>query len=104
MAGLTYARSEGDGLQWPVPDENHPGTPFMHKDGRFTRGLGQFIPVDWAPPAEVPDNEYPFVLSSGRRLYHYHTRTQTGGSAGINELLGEENADLFPVDGNAIGI
>ena len=49
----------------------------------FSCGLGQFIPVDWTPPAEVPDEEYPFVLSTGRRLYHYHTRTQTGRVAGL---------------------
>ena len=66
-----------------VPDLSHPGTPTLHKDGCFTCGLGQFQPIDWTPPAEVPDREYPFVLSTGRRLYHYHTRTQTGRAAGL---------------------
>lgn len=104
FAGIKYARLEGDGLQWPVPDENHGGTPVMHKDGRFTRGRGQFVPVDWTPPAEIADEEYPFVLSTGRRLQHYHTRTQTGRCMGLNELLGEETADLSPADAAAMGI
>jgi formate dehydrogenase major subunit len=60
--------------------------------------------VEWTPPAEVPDKDYPFVLSTGRRLYHYHTRTQTGRSVGLNELLGEETADLSPADAEARGI
>jgi len=104
LAGVRYERLEGDGLQWPVPSETHPGTPLMHKDGKFTCGLGQLIPVDWIPPAEVPDEEYPFVLSTGRRLFHYHTRTQTGRALGLNELLGEETADMSPIDGAALGI
>lgn len=104
FAGIKYSRLEGDGLQWPVPDENHSGTPVMHKDGRFTCGRGRFIAVDWTPPAEVADEEYPFVLSTGRRLYHYHTRTQTGRCVGLNELLGEETADLAPADAEAMGI
>jgi formate dehydrogenase major subunit len=102
--GIKYARIEGDGLQWPVPDEDHCGTPTLHREGCFTCGLGRFIPVDWTPPAEVPDPEYPFVLCTGRRLYHYHTRTQTGRAAGLNDLLGEETADMSPADAEAAGI
>jgi formate dehydrogenase major subunit len=60
--------------------------------------------IDYIPPTEVPDNEYPFVLSTGRRLYHYHTRTQTGRCAGINDLLGEETADISATDAEAMGI
>jgi formate dehydrogenase major subunit len=104
LAGVQYARLEGDGLQWPVPDLSHPGTPTHHKDGCFTCGLGQFQPIDWTPPAEVPDREYPLVLSTGRRLYHYHTRTQTGRAAGLNELMSEETADLSPADAARLGI
>jgi len=104
LAGIKYARLEGDGLQWPVPDMDHAGTPLLHKDGCFTCGLGQFVPVDWTPPAEVADEQYPFVLSTGRRLYHYHTRTQTGRSEGLNDLLSEETADLSPVDAQALDI
>ncbi len=94
LCGIKYGRIENDGLQWPCPDENHPGTCFLHKDGNFTCGLGVFTPVEWTPPAEIPDAEYPLVLSTGRRLTHYHTRTQTGRCEGLNDLLGEETADI----------
>jgi len=104
LAGIKYRRIEQNGLQWPAPNEEHCGTPTLHKDGKFTCGLGVFKAIDWIPPAEVPDEEYPFVLSTGRRLYHYHTRTQTGRSQGINELLGEETADISPVDAQTMGI
>jgi len=104
MAGIKYARLEEDGLQWPVPSEESCGTTFLHHDGCFTCGLGVFSPVDWTPPAEQPDGEYPFVLSTGRRLYHYHTRTQTGRCAGLNDLLGEETADISPQDAQNLGI
>ncbi|QTA84158.1 Molybdopterin oxidoreductase [Desulfonema magnum] len=98
LCGIKYRRLEGDGLQWPCPDEDHPGTCFLHKEGQFTCGLGVFTPVEWTPPAEVPDEEYPFVLSTGRRLAHYHTRTQTGRCEGLNDILGEETADISPFD------
>ena len=62
------------------------------------------MPADWTPPAEVPDTEYPFVLSTGRRLYHYHTRTQTGRCEGLNDLLGEETADISLQDASTMGI
>jgi formate dehydrogenase major subunit len=104
LAGIKYNRIEHNGLQWPCADETHPGTCFLHKDGEFSCGLGVFVPVDWTPPAEVPDQEYPFVLSTGRRLYHYHTRTQTGRSLGLNDLLGEETADISPVDARRMEI
>ena len=60
--------------------------------------------MDWTPPAEVPDTEYPFTLSTGRRLYHYHTRTQTGRCEGLNDLLGEETADISLQDASTMGI
>jgi formate dehydrogenase major subunit len=93
MAGIKYSRIEGDGLQWPCPTMEHPGTPFLHKNGKFSRGKGLFTVADWTPPAEVADKEYPYVLSTGRRLYHYHTRTQTGRS-GMDAILPEETADI----------
>ncbi len=104
LAGIKYNRIEHNGLQWPCTDESHPGTCFLHKDGEFSCGLGVFVPVDWTPPAEVPDQEYPFVLSTGRRLYHYHTRTQTGRVQGLNVLLSEETADVSPADAVKLGI
>jgi len=104
FAGIKYHRIEADGLQWPVPDIEHEGTSFLHKDGCFTCGLGVFHAVEWTPPAEVPDDEYPLVLSTGRRLFHYHTRTQTGRAEGLNYLLGEETADISLADAQALGV
>jgi formate dehydrogenase major subunit len=104
MAGIKFSRIEHDGLQWPVPDLNHLGTPFLHKDGCFTCGLGNFKAVEWTPPAEQADEEFPLVLSTGRRLYHYHTRTQTGRSGGLNDLLGWETADISLADAQRLGI
>ncbi|MCF8046906.1 MAG: molybdopterin-dependent oxidoreductase, partial [Desulfarculaceae bacterium] len=104
MAGIKFERIEHDGLQWPVPDLDHLGTPFLHKEGCFTCGLGNFKAVEWTPPAEVADDEYPLVLSTGRRLYHYHTRTQTGRSGGLNDLLGQETADISQEDAARLGI
>jgi formate dehydrogenase major subunit len=104
LSGISYSRIEGDGLQWPCTTADHPGTCFLHKDGQFTCGLGRLSSVDWTLPAEVPDSEYPFVLSTGRRLYHYHSRTQTGRCAGLNGLLGEETADISAEDARDLGI
>lgn len=104
LRGIKYARLEQDGIQWPCPDEGHPGTCVLHRDGQFTCGLGVFTPVDWTPPAEVPSEEYPLVLSTGRRLTHYHTRTQTGRAQGLNDLLSEETADISPEDAQALNI
>lgn len=102
-AGIKYFRLEGDGLQWPCPSLDHPGTKFLHQGGKFARGKGAFQVVDWTPPAEVEDEEYPFILSTGRRLYHYHTRTQTS-RAGMDQLLAEETADISPADAARLGI
>ncbi len=104
LMGIKYGRLENDGLQWPCTHEEHPGTCYLHQGGEFTCGRGKFATVEWTPPAEVADEEYPFVLSTGRRLYHYHTRTQTGRCEGLNELLGEETADISPQDASAMGI
>ena len=104
LGGVKYYRIEEDGLQWPCPTEEHPGTTFLHKDGKFTFGLGRFMPAEWTPPAEVADEEYPLVLSTGRRLTHYHTRTQTGRCEGLNDLLGEETADISFDDAGRLGI
>ncbi len=103
LGGIKYERIEGDGLQWPCPTIEHPGTPFLHSDGRFTQGKGLFKAIDWTPPAEIADAEYPFVLSTGRRLYHYHTRTQTGRS-GMDQILSCETADISILDAERLGI
>jgi len=72
-AGITYERlMNGERLQWPCPNPQHPGTKYLHRE-KFSRGLGKFFPVEFLPAPELPDQEYPFVLSTGRVLYHYHT-------------------------------
>jgi len=101
--GIKFSRIENDGLQWPCPNEDHPGTKFLHKDGKFSRGKGLFVGIEWTPPAEVEDDEYPLVLSTGRRLFHYHTRTQTGRS-GLDLMMAEETADMSAADAEKLGI
>ena len=103
-AGISWERIEGNGIQWPAPTPEHPGTPFLHRDGRFTRGKGLFVPADWRPPAEIPDVEYPLVLTTGRRLWHYHTGTQTRNCAGFEALFGEELAEISPYDASQLGV
>jgi formate dehydrogenase alpha subunit len=75
-AGMTYERLGLDGLHWPCPDTNHPGTPYLHKD-QFTRGKGKFHAVEYQDPAEMPDKEYPYFLTTGRMFAHFHTGTMT---------------------------
>lgn len=101
--GIRYDRIEQGGLQWPVPDETHPGTPFLH-EGTFSRGKGRFIPVDFIPPAEEADDAYPLILTTGRVLYHYHTRTMTGREAGLNALAPEAFIELSPMTAIRYGL
>ena len=74
--GMTYQRLGLDGLQWPCPDRDHPGTPFLHKD-QFARGKGRFHAISYQDPAEMPDKDYPFFLTTGRMFAHFHTGTMT---------------------------
>ena len=103
-AGISWERIEEQGIQWPAPTIEHPGTSLLHRDGHFTRGRGKFMPAQWRPPAEQPDEEYPLVLSTGRRLWHYHTGTQTRNSAGMEELCGEELLEISAVDAEKLKI
>jgi len=101
--GVSYNRLEGDGLQWPCPNRDHPGTPFLHKDG-FTRGKGKFHPVDFIPPNEQTNTEYPFVLNTGRILEHFHSGTMTRRTKVLNSLVPECLIEMNPVDANRLGI
>jgi predicted molibdopterin-dependent oxidoreductase YjgC len=83
--GISYERLEKQALQWPCRQYNDPGTSILHSEG-FTRGKGKFIPVENMLPAETPDREYPFILTTGRILYQFHTRTMTGKAKGLNEI------------------
>jgi formate dehydrogenase alpha subunit len=102
-AGMDYERLEGDGLQWPCPTPDHPGTPILHSQ-RFTRGLGLFSPVEYRPPAETTDDAYPFLLSTGRILFHWHGGTLTRRSAGLDWLAPEAEVEIHPDDAEGSGI
>jgi formate dehydrogenase major subunit len=101
--GITYERLEKERLAWPCPDVNHPGTPVLHV-GRFTRGKGQFFVIQHHDPAENPDNEYPFLLSTGRVEAHFHTGTMTRRGTGLNRVYPENLAELNPEDAERLGI
>ena len=102
-AGMTYERLEKEGLQWPCPTADHPGTKFLHKD-RFSRGLGLFHAIEYIPPVELPDEEYPLFLSTGRVLYHYHTGTMTTRAQGPSERYPESLVEINPLDAEKLGI
>jgi len=101
--GVTYERLERQGLQWPCPHEEHPGTPYLHK-GRFTRGKGLFVVPRHTPPQEMPDDEYPFYLSTGRMFAHYHTGTMTRRSPFLNRETEMAYAEINPLDALGIGV
>jgi len=86
--GIGYERLEAGGLQWPCPTKTHPGTPYLHK-GVFSRGKGRFKAIEHKEAAEQSDEKYPFVLTTGRVLYHYHTGTMTRKVKGLNEKVPE---------------
>jgi formate dehydrogenase alpha subunit len=102
-AGITYERIEKEGIQWPCPNTEHPGTRFLHKD-RFSRGRGLFHAIEYIPPAELPSDEYPIILSTGRVLYHYHTGTMTRLSRGSMERCPESLVEINPQDAEKLGI
>jgi formate dehydrogenase alpha subunit len=96
-AGITYERIADEGIHWPCSDTGHPGTPILHCE-QFTCGLGQFQAIEYIPPAEIPDEEYPFWLTTGRVLYHYHTGTMTRKVQGLNSLAPESFVEIAPQD------
>lgn len=101
--GISYNRLEDGGLQWPCPTLEHPGTPILHTE-RFARGKGHFVPLEYKPPMELPDDEYPLTLTTGRSLYHFHTGTMTRKVKGLNILLEEGPLEINPSDASALGI
>lgn len=102
-AGISYDRIEKEGLQWPVKDKNHPGTPILHADGPM-RGKGLIVPVEYDLPAETVDEKYPYVLTNGRNLYHYHTRTMTAKTEGLHEKSPESYIEINPLTCEEIGV
>jgi formate dehydrogenase alpha subunit len=100
--GIRYSRLEASGLQWPCPTPEHPGTPYLHKD-RFTRGRGKFHVVPYVSPPELPDEEYPFLLTTGRVLYHYHSLISRK-SKGLSEIYPEGVVEIHTDDALRLGI
>ncbi len=97
-AGVNYDRLErGERMQWPVPSLEHPGTPILHRE-RFTRGKGQFMPVEHIEPAERPNREYPLLLNTGRVLYHWHGGEMTRRARGLMAVYGHPLAEVSHED------
>jgi formate dehydrogenase alpha subunit len=101
--GISYARLENETLQWPCSTADHPGTRFLHS-GKFARGLGLFKPWEFKPSAELPCADYPLILTTGRILYHYHTKTMTGKVDGLNNLFPESFIEINPATAGRLGV
>jgi len=99
--GINYERIEHTGLQWPCPTLDHPGTPILHTKA-FSRGKGLFKAIEHTPPAEMPDEEYPYLLSTGRILYHYNVTTRY--SSALDAHRPEEMAMIHPADACGLGV
>ena len=103
LAGMTYKRLGNKGLQWPCPTLDHPGTPYLFKGG-FPRGKAAFSIVRYRPSQELPDDEYPFLLSTGRQLFQYHTGSMTRKIDAINRISPEAYIEIHPDDAKQLGI
>jgi predicted molibdopterin-dependent oxidoreductase YjgC len=100
--GINYERIESVGLQYPVPDETHPGTPFLFAE-TFPSGRGKFFPLEYIPVAEPADDEYPFILTTGRLLEHWHGGTMTRRSQ-LDALNPEAHVEIHEVDAARISV
>jgi formate dehydrogenase alpha subunit len=101
--GISWERIDKIGIHWPCPTEAHEGTPILHTT-RFTRGKGLFHAIAHTPPAELPDKDYPFILTTGRVLYHYHTGTMTMKTKGLNLLSPECFVEISESDAKKMAL
>jgi len=101
--GMTYQRLGIDGLQWPCPSTDHPGTPILHTR-EFTRGKGKFHGVDYQAPAELPDEQYPYALTTGRMFAHFHTGTMTRISKKLDNEQPTGYVNIHPEDAARLDI
>ncbi|MEO1814991.1 MAG: formate dehydrogenase subunit alpha [Acetobacterium sp.] len=102
--GVSHERlNNGDRIQWPCLSKDSEGAKFLHA-GKFTRGLGAFMIADYIPPEDQADEEYPLILMTGRILEHYHTRTMTKRSPGIEEIAGDAFVEINPAKALELGI
>jgi predicted molibdopterin-dependent oxidoreductase YjgC len=104
-AGITYERIEKKGLQWPCKSKDDPGTRILHS-GKFATpdGKGHITPFNWVEPPELPDEKYPFTLSTGRVLFHFHTGTMTRRSKAINNYYPEVKIEINEKDAEDLNI
>ena len=101
--GITYERLEREGgVHWPCPSLEHPGTPFLFADS-FPRGRGKFWEVEFGTESEQPDADYPFNLSTGRVLYHWHGSTMSGRSK-LEDIFPEAVCEMSPADARELGL
>ena len=104
-AGVTYERLEGAGLQYPVPDVHHPGTSFLFdKDFPTADGRATFVAVEYTDPVELPDDDYPFVMNTGRQLYHWHTGTMTRRASGLDSREPTPIVEIHPDDARKLNV
>ncbi|HDP1312483.1 TPA: formate dehydrogenase subunit alpha [Enterococcus faecalis] len=103
FGGINYERLEKESLQWPCRSLTDPGTPIMHV-GSFARGKGLFKAIPYKQAQELPDEEYPYLMSTGRMLYHYNTRAMTGRTEGINQIANHSYIEINAVDAQVLGI
>ena len=104
-SGIRYDRLDEVGLQWPCPDEEHPGTPYLYAPTPARpSGKGKFYPVEYQPPIEEADSEYPIILSTGRTLYHYNSATMTMREEGVTQKQEDPFVELSPEDAASIGV
>ena len=105
LGGISHARLDREGgLQWPCPTPDHPGTRYLYAES-FSRGLGKFIPArQIVEAAELPDPDYPFLLNTGRLLYHWHGGTITRRVQGLLELAPRLEVALHPTDARRLGV
>lgn len=101
--GINYSRLDPYGLQWPCPTKDHPGTPVLHKE-KFTKGKGTFMPRPYLPPAEQTDEEYNFILSTGRVYWHWHTRTMTNRTSTLERESPMPYVEMNLDDAKELGI
>jgi predicted molibdopterin-dependent oxidoreductase YjgC len=103
--GVSYDRLEKGGIRWPCPNGDHPGTPYLWKETFNTAsGKGAFFPADYNPPAELPDEEYPFIFSTVKELCHLHTGSYTRYSKALAELSPDDLLGINPSDAEKLGI
>ncbi len=105
IAGLSHARLDREGgLQWPCPTPEHPGTRLLYAES-FPRGRARFIAAPQvAEAAELPDADFPFVLNTGRLLYHWHGGTLTRRVQGLLELAPQLQVAIHPTDARRLGV